>query len=162
MTFYVNGQPAGGGNYQTNPNDSANAPLIIGNRAALDRGFQGMLSDVRIYSRALAADEISAIYRTYEDKETQNQWNRYLSFEFSTIDSDDYVAQDPLALPAGATFTDSIFTWRTWYNQAGSYEITFEVPGKPGLTQSVPMIVENVTLAPWYRRFLGTEQVLKY
>ncbi|MCD6395623.1 MAG: LamG domain-containing protein, partial [Planctomycetes bacterium] len=152
VTFYVNGQPAGGDtNYQTNPNDSANAPLIIGNRAASDRGFDGMLSDVRIYSRTLAADEISAIYRTYEVIEAKN-----LGFELSTTDSDDYVAQDPLALPAGATFIDNIFTWRPWYNQAASYEITFEVPGQPGLTQSVPMIVENVSLKPWYQDFLET------
>ncbi len=35
LAFYVNGKPADGDeNYQTNPNDSANAPLIIGNRAA--------------------------------------------------------------------------------------------------------------------------------
>ena len=149
VTFYVNGQPAGGGNYQTNPNDSANAPLIIGNRAASDRGFEGMLSDVRIYSRTLADDEISTIYRTYEFIEAKN-----LCFEVSTTDSDDYVAQDPMALPAGATFTDNIFTWRTWYNQAGSYEITFEVPGQPDYTQSVPMVVENVSLKPWYRNFL--------
>ena len=150
VTFYVNGLPAGGGNYQTNPNDSADQPLIIGNRAALDRGFDGMLSNVRIYSRTLAADEISAIYRTHEVAEARN-----LAFELSTADSDDYVVQEGnLPLPAGATFTDNIFTWRTWYNQAGNYEITFEVPGRPDLTQSVPMTVENVSLKPWYQDFL--------
>ncbi len=114
-----------------------------------------MLSDVRIYSRALADDEISAIYRTYEAAENKN-----LSFEVSATDPDgnvlSYVVQDPLALPAGATFTDSIFTWRPWYNQAGSYEITFEVPGQPDYTQSVPMIVENVAPVLWYQRFLET------
>ncbi len=161
VTFYVNGQPTGGGNYQTNPNDSANAPLIIGNRAASDRGFKGMLSDVRIYSRTLAAEEIAAIYYTYEVTE-----NKPLAFDLSTADSDgsilDYVVQNPQTLPAGATFTDNFFTWRPWYNQAGSYEITFEVPGQPDLTQSVPMVVEDVSLKPWYRRFLGSEQVLKY
>ncbi len=161
VTFYVNGQPAGGGNYQTNPNDSANAPLIIGNRATSDRGFEGMLSDVRIYSRTLADDEISAIYRTYEVIEAKN-----LGFEVSATDSDgnvlSYVVQDAGTLPAGATFTDSIFTWLPWYNQAGSYEITFEVPGQPGLTQSVPMVVENVTLVPWYRSWLSNSQVNKY
>ncbi len=157
VAFYVNGQPAGGGNYQTNPNDSANAPLIIGNRTALDRGFEGMLSDVRLYSRALADDEISAIYRTYEVIEAKN-----LSFEVSATDGSvlSYVIQDRATLPAGATFTDSIFTWRPWYDQAGSYEITFEVPGQPDLTQSVPMAVENVTPTPWYQSWL--KEINKY
>jgi len=154
IAFYVNGTAAGGGTYLTNPADSTGEELIIGNRLdSLDRGFKGMLSDIRIYSRTLTAEEISAIYRTHQVAENKN-----LSFEISA-GSDPalgYVVGNGQVLPAGATFADGIFSWRPWYNQAGTYEITFEVPGQPGLTQSVPIIVDNASLRPWYRYFLDS------
>ncbi len=154
VTFYVNGQPAGTvSNYQTNPTDSANAPLIIGNNAALTAGFKGMLTDVRIYSRALAADEIKAIYETWEVKE-----NKLVRFDFPAADTDgaplEFDFQDPATAPPGASCEGNVFTWRPWYNQSGSYEITFEALDQPGFIHRVPIVVENVALQSWYRYWL--------
>jgi hypothetical protein len=38
--------------------------LFIGNRSALDRGFTGIIDDLRIYKRFLSLEEIQAIYLT--------------------------------------------------------------------------------------------------
>jgi len=63
ITFYIDGQEAGSSNYQTNPIDSSNDPLFIGIRGYdLNRDFDGLIDEVRIYNRALSADEIQELY----------------------------------------------------------------------------------------------------
>ncbi|HPD48141.1 MAG TPA: NosD domain-containing protein [Anaerohalosphaeraceae bacterium] len=149
VTFYVNGKAKGTvTGYTTNPADSADVPLIIGNNAALAAGFKGMISDVRLYSRALTAEEIDLIYRTYEVRE-----NKLVAFEVAA-DGYTYALQAGQTLPAGATFADGVFSWRPWYNQAGNYTFHFDVAGQAGLTQSIPVVVENVILNDWYRIWL--------
>jgi len=160
VTFYVNGQTAGiVTNYQTDPVDSADAPLIIGNTASLGRGFEGMLSDVRLYNRALTAEEIDLIFRTHEVHE-----NKPFAFQLAATDINGapytYVLQAGQTLSSGATFTDGFFSWRPWYNQSGTYNLTFEVPGQPDLTQAVSIVVDDVPLANWYRLWL--ESIDKY
>jgi len=49
----VSGTPAGGGN------------VIIGNNTGQTRGFDGSISDVRIYDRALSTAEITELYNLY-------------------------------------------------------------------------------------------------
>jgi len=152
VTFYVDGQPAGTvTSYQTNPTDSLKSSLILGNNTALTCGFKGMLTDVRIYSRALEASEIKAIYETWEVKE-----NKLVAFDLTAVDSDghplEYVIQTPA--PAGTRFEGNVFTWRPWYNQSGSYDITFEALDNPDYTHRVPIVVEEVALASWYRYWL--------
>jgi hypothetical protein len=148
-------------NYQTNPTDSAAAPLIIGNTASLGRGFKGMISDVRLYSRALGADEIDLIFRTWDIRE-----NKPVSFELAANDGNGnpytWVLQGGQTLPAGAAFTGGVFSWRPWYNQADTYNLTFEVPGQPGLTQSVPIAVDTVPIADWYRTWLVYHRKTSY
>lgn len=151
VTFYINGQPAGTvTNYQTNPMDSLNSPLIIGNNAALTRGFKGMLTDVRIDSRALTASEIDAIYRTW-----QVRAHKRLDFDLIATDGDgnplEFVVQTP---PAGATCQDNAFKWLPRHSQAGSYDITFEAVNNPDYTHRVPIVVENVAIDTWYRYWL--------
>lgn len=149
VTFYVNGKAKGTvTGYTTNPADSADVPLIIGNNAALAAGFKGMISDVRLYSRALTAEEIDLIYRTYEVRE-----NKLVAFEVAA-DGYTYALQAGQTLPAGATFADGVFSWRPWYNQAGNYTFHFDVAGQAGLTQSIPVVVEDVILNDWYRIWL--------
>jgi hypothetical protein len=162
LTFYINGDPAGiVTNYQTNPNDSTGVPLIIGNNAAMNCGFKGMISDVRLFSRALTADEISAVHRAYEVRE-----NKLIAFDISANDSNGnpltWAVQNPQNLPTGAAFSNNVFTWRPWYNQAGDYDVTFEVPGQPDYTYTVPMAVENQSLKSWFRRWLENDQLNKY
>lgn len=58
--LYTNGILAGTTNQVVALND--NYPLNIGNRTGLDRGFDGLIDDVRIYSRALDATEVQNLY----------------------------------------------------------------------------------------------------
>ena len=63
VAFYIDGQPAGTADYSTSPVDSANDPLVIGIRGYdLNRAFDGTIDQVRIYNRALAADEVLALF----------------------------------------------------------------------------------------------------
>jgi hypothetical protein len=63
LRLYVNGkeiayatQPAQTGAIPTNSN-----PFVLGNRAAQDRGFQGMLDEVQVYNTALSASAIAQL-----------------------------------------------------------------------------------------------------
>jgi len=61
---YVNGNPADGAGVDGvgSPGDDSGTPLSIGNRAtALDRGFDGLIDDLRIYPRVLSAAEIKTL-----------------------------------------------------------------------------------------------------
>lgn len=62
VTFYVNGASAGSGTQS--PPASTAENFVIGNRMAGDRTFDGGLDDVRIYSRALSASEVLALYKS--------------------------------------------------------------------------------------------------
>jgi fibronectin type 3 domain-containing protein len=65
VRIYVNGAQVGG--YSTTTNgagmrgDDSGGNLHIGNNAALDRTFNGVLDDVRIYSRVLSPAEVAAL-----------------------------------------------------------------------------------------------------
>ena len=37
--------------------------LLIGNNAGMSRTFDGKLDEVRVYNRALSADEVKQLYR---------------------------------------------------------------------------------------------------
>jgi hypothetical protein len=66
MHIYVNGVPADGASVNGNgrqPTDDASHELIIGNRTQgrSPRGFEGSISDVRVYNRTLSAGEIRSL-----------------------------------------------------------------------------------------------------
>ena len=64
-TIYINGvaqalaQSHAGSGTATPDND---ANMYIGNNGASDRAFEGSIDDVRIYNRALSADEVTGLY----------------------------------------------------------------------------------------------------
>lgn len=61
---YVNGNLADGAGVDGagSPGDDSGTPLSIGNRAtALDRGFDGLIDDLRLYPRVLSAAEIKTL-----------------------------------------------------------------------------------------------------
>ncbi len=107
-------------------------------------GFKGILDDARLYSRALSADEISALFNTYDISQ-----QTALAFAVSGP-----AAYQASSLPAGAAFNDATqtFTWQPWYNQAGDYAVSFTAAGQP--TQNITITVHDVNLADWYRNFL--------
>lgn len=114
-------------------------------------GFNGIVDDVQIYSRALSASEISALYYTVEVKE-----NRQLAFLFNGKDEDGnpltYTAQN---LPAGASFDPARqeLVWKPWYDQAGDHAVLFVSPDQSD-QQTVTFSVGDVKVSDWYREFL--------
>lgn len=57
-------------------------------------------------------------------------------------------------LPDGATFDGKIFTWRPWYGDAGSYDVTFVASdGFQEDFQTITITVNPVKLASWYERW---------
>lgn len=60
--FTEDGSPSG-----SSSDDSAN-PLIIGNRAATDRGYDGDIAEILIYDRLLTATEITSVHSYLSNK----------------------------------------------------------------------------------------------
>ena len=130
--------------------DIANAGTVE-NRTQ-EMGFDGIVDDVQIYSRALSAQEITTLFNTQEAKE-----NRVLTFYISGQDQSGnpytYTTQN---LPAGATFDQAAqkLTWRPWYDQAGDHQVLFtSLDGAD--EQTVTLSVKDVVLKDWYRDFLA-------
>jgi hypothetical protein len=61
LTFYVNGAQRGTVGSVPTPTAS-NRPLTIGNNGSLDSGFEGLIDEAAIFSRALSQQEIKNIY----------------------------------------------------------------------------------------------------
>jgi len=64
LRIYVNGEFENDAD-RTGTISSNNAHVIIGDRSSLDRSFTGVIDEVRIYNRALTAEEISDLYNNY-------------------------------------------------------------------------------------------------
>jgi hypothetical protein len=62
VKFYVNGIPAGQITLKAGNLQFTTLNLLIGNRPALDRTFNGTIDEVRIYNRDLTAEEIYSDY----------------------------------------------------------------------------------------------------
>jgi hypothetical protein len=57
-------------------------------------------------------------------------------------------------MPEDATFDGKIFTWRPWYGDAGSYDVTFTASdGYQEESQTITITVNPVKLADWYKRW---------
>ena len=130
--------------------DIANRGHFLGR--SYEMGFDGIVDDVQIYSRALSAQEITTLFNTQEAKE-----NRVLTFFISGQDQNGnpytYTTQN---LPAGAAFDqgEQKLTWRPWYDQAGDHQVLFiSLDGAD--EQTVTLSVKDVTLRDWYREFLA-------
>ena len=61
LSFYQNGMLLGTDAYVGDPTASAN-PIIIGKRDGTTYYFNGRVDDVRVYDRALSADEVNHLY----------------------------------------------------------------------------------------------------
>lgn len=67
VVFYINGQNVGTRSVATFPNATPSF-LRIGNRASLDRGFDGEISDVRIYNRVLQDSELRQNFNAFKGR----------------------------------------------------------------------------------------------
>jgi len=114
-------------------------------------GFRGLVDEVRLYRRALGADEIERLFLTH----TVNE-NRSIEFVVSGYDqAGNRISYTAAKLPDGATFDEltQTFSWRPdLYNTAGNYEVVFAAADQP--EQTVTIAVRDVPLAGWYFAFL--------
>jgi hypothetical protein len=132
VTFYLDGKEIGTTYYSTAPVDSSNAPLAIGIRGYdLNRAFDGLIDNVRLYNQALDAEEILNLFnedqpfgfRPIGDKQVDENSN--LTFEVITQLPNIVVELYDHTLPSEPAFTENIFSWTPTYDDAGSYEVTF-------------------------------------
>ena len=65
LRIFVNGEPASGVTSLTGAVRNTTSVLTIASRTGADRWFDGTIALVRIYNRALSADEIRALYQNY-------------------------------------------------------------------------------------------------
>jgi hypothetical protein len=62
VTFYINGKSDGGGTTATNPTGTS-FTSIIGNTDVTDGSYSGVLDGMQVYSKALSANEVLALYQ---------------------------------------------------------------------------------------------------
>jgi PKD repeat protein len=76
--------------------------------------------------------------------------NQTLSFTVSATDADgNPLTYSVSGLPAGATFTNRVFTWTPGYSQAGSHSVTFTVSdGQAEDSETIAITVANVNRPP--------------
>ena len=86
--------------------------------------------------------------RTVDEKKT-------LAFEvIATGSNGDSITCWTENLPEDAAFDGNIFTWRPWYGDAGSYDVTFVAfDGFQEDSQTITITVNPVKLASWYERW---------
>jgi hypothetical protein len=123
--------------------------------------FDGYIDDARVYKRALSPDEVVNVYLMSDEPIRES---KALAFEVSATYADGtaliYSDSDPNLLLDdaldGASFEDGTFTWNPWYDQAGTYDITFlpDNQQQPEYSQTVTVVVEDVQLSDWYQAWL--------
>jgi hypothetical protein len=159
---YVNGAEKASGSYSglTELNTFADIGNN-GNISSRDEAFNGVIDEVRVYDRALAGYEVLNLFNLDLDDETIAE-NTDLHFEINAVNENDQVLDYNVRnLPAGALFSDNIFQWRPWYDQAGSYDVTFAKAQDLSESETITITVEDVKLSSWYKRWIehvGLEQ----
>jgi len=79
-----------------------------------------------------------------------------LDFTVTATDPDgDPVTITAEGLPDGATFDGSVFRWRPWYGDAGTYEVHFTASdGNQSATITVTITVQPIKLRDWYAKWI--------
>jgi len=159
---YVNGGEEAWGTFSglTDLNNFAD----IGNTGQIsyrDNAFDGYIDDARVYNRSLSSDEVINVYLMSDESIREN---KVLAFGVSATypygSALIYSETDPnLLVIDGASFNEKgtgTFAWNPWYDQAGTYDITFLPTDQqqPQYSQTVTVFVEDVQLSGWYQRWL--------
>ncbi|MEN6383757.1 MAG: LamG-like jellyroll fold domain-containing protein [Phycisphaerales bacterium] len=91
-------------------------------------GFAGNIDDIRTYNRALAAEEIDALFYTHDVRQ-----GKELQFTVNAVNAQGIpIVYQAAAMPAGANFnaaTQSV-TWTPWHNQLGLHTFRFTAAGQ--------------------------------
>ncbi len=141
VTFYVDGQEAGSSSYSTSPLDSSNDPLVIGIRGYdLNRAFDGIIDDVRVYNRALSAIEVLQLYN--EGTSSNQAPIANAGPDQSVTDSDNNGSEQIALDGSGSTDSDGTIESYVW-SENGSQIATGE---KPNVTLSTGQYTINLTV----------------
>jgi hypothetical protein len=157
---YVNAVPKANGTYTGLSTLETYAD--IGNNgysAGRNEAFGGNIDEVRIYNRALSADEILVLFNEAPvlmfspigDKVVDE--GPTLMFDINTVDSNVVVDINDHNLPSEPNFFlnggDWTFSWTPTYDDAGIYNVTFiATKGEIEDLETIVITVNNVNRAP--------------
>jgi hypothetical protein len=158
---YVNGGEEARGSFSGLTDLSTFADIGNSGDVSYDNAFAGHIDDARVYKRALTPDEVINVYLMSDESIRES---KALAFEVSATYPDGtaliYSDSDPNLLLDdtldGASFENDTFAWNPWYDQAGTYDITF-LPAdqeQPQYSQTMTIVVEDVQLSDWYQTWL--------
>lgn len=117
-----------------------------GNPASRTLGFAGKIDDIRIFNRALSAEEIDTLYLTHNVRQ-----GKQLQFTVNAVNDQGIpIVYQAAAMPAGASFDTAtqLVTWTPWYNQLGPYTFRFTAAGQAD--KVVRVEVHPSSLHRWY------------
>lgn len=153
---YVNGVQKAAGTFSGLT--ALNTFIDIGNYgdpAFRSLGFAGKIDDIRAYNRALAAEEIDALYLTLDVRQGKD-----LQFTVNAVNAQGIpIVYQASAMPVGASFdaaTQSV-RWTPWHNQLGLHTFRFTATGQP--EKIVNVEVHPSSMTSWYT--LGQGQLTK-
>ncbi|HML76539.1 MAG TPA: hypothetical protein PKB02_18760, partial [Anaerohalosphaeraceae bacterium] len=144
---YVNGMQKAAGTF--GGLTALNTFIDIGNYgdpAFRSLGFAGKIDDIRTYNRALAAEEIDALYLTQDVRQGKD-----LQFTVNAVNAQGIpIVYQAAAMPVGASFdaaTQSV-RWTPWHNQLGLHTFRFTAAGQA--EKLVTVEVHPVEITTWY------------
>ena len=81
---------------------------------------------------------------------------KMLTFSINATDLDgNSITYSVQTLPERATFNGNTFTWSPWYDQTGSYQVTFVVSdGSLESSQTITITVTAPEMTSWYENWL--------
>jgi hypothetical protein len=144
--------------------DSISCPMSQISSAS--RPVKGTMDEVRIYNRALSADEVLSIFN--EDAlvfspigDKQVDEGSELTFEVITTGPNVVININDHNLPSEPNLFSNIFSWTPTYDDAGSYEVTFEaLHGEFIDFETITITVDNVKQPPLLTDLLAVAQLL--
>jgi len=155
-TVYVNGVQKAAGTF--GGLTALNTFIDIGNYgdpAFRSLGFAGKIDDIRTYNRALAAEEIDALYLTQDVRQ-----GKELKFTVNAVNAQGIpIVYQAATMPSGASFdaATQLVKWTPWHNQLGLHTFRFTSAGQ---TEKVVTVeVHPSSMTSWYRS--GQQQLTK-
>jgi hypothetical protein len=170
---YVNGIEKASGSYTGLASLNTMADIgNTGNALYRSQAFNGIIDEVRLYNHALTAGEVLELYNEAApllfEPIGDKTINEGLTLIFdvnvpdpnAVIDINDHnLPSDPCFFYNGGEWT---FTWTPTYDDAGSYEVTFEAPhGEYVDFETITITVINVNRQPLFTPAIGDKSVFE-
>jgi hypothetical protein len=144
----------------------------MGQISSDSRPAKGQIDDVRVYNRALTEAKVlelfneapSLVFEPIDDKEVDE--GSELRFDVNVLDPNIVVDINDHSLPSDPCFFynggDWTFSWTPTYDDAGSYEVTFEAPNDEYVDfETITITVNNVNRQPLFTPAIGDKSVFE-